>query len=146
VLERRVRRVLRRRVAIGIPALVRDRAVLPVRPRVGGEEERCGERCELDRGRQRDDGSQRRAAREQQPQRKPVGGEGAGERGEEGDAPAVALTRATGIVGDEWGAACPGEADAGCDEDEGEPGGRQCEPARPGRDAQGVAVVTGGKG
>ena len=90
VRQRRVVRELLRRVGVRVPAAARaDPAVRPVRPGVGREEQRRRERDELDRGGEDDHGPERgrRAADQQQCERRRPRRPRSGARGRTGPCP-----------------------------------------------------------
>ena len=116
VLVGRVVRIVARDVDVGVAVVDgRDPSVLPVGPGIGREEERPGERDDLDRQRDEQDGTQ--AGRPPAQQREPdeIGGERRDEESEEDD-PEPAAVGPAGIGRDERSALDPRAGDTARDE------------------------------
>jgi hypothetical protein len=82
-----------------------DPAVVPVRVRIGREEERRGERRELDRGGDGEDRDKSRSSASDEEERGEIREKGRGEEPEEEPGPA---SDPVGVVGREEGVAGPG--------------------------------------
>jgi len=119
VRKRRILREVARRVAVRVRVVHGgDAAVAPVGPRIGGEQERSGERDELDRDGERGDEPEAAPEPCQRDQRARVQGEGRDERGEERPGVGRIAFRMAPVQRDERRVRGPREAGAGDDERE----------------------------
>ena len=112
----RVVRKVTRRLRVGVGVVDEgDAAVVPVGPRVAGDQQRCAERRELNRHRQRRDERQSNGRAPQQEQADDVGGKGGDLAREIEPGPGcVAFEQAT-VARDERGIVRPGRGDADAD-------------------------------
>ena len=116
VLVGRVVRIVARDVDVGVAVVHRrDPSVLPVGPRIGREEERPGERDDLDRQRDEQDGTKTGRPPAQQCEPDEIGGERRDEQSEEDD-PEPAAVGPAGVGRDERRALDPRAGDTARDE------------------------------